>query len=298
MTQRLNGMTRVLAIIGHPVEHSRSPAMQNAALEACGLDYVYVPFGVPPERLAAAISGLRALGVAGFNVTIPHKVAVMAHLDGLDESAEAAGAVNTVCNDKGRLIGYNTDGDGLVKSLAEELFFSPGNGIIVIVGAGGAARGAIAALCRAGASRIVIINRGRERACELAQSLGQRYAGTEIIPAGDGTELKPYLKETALLVNATSLGMNDESIPFLTLSDLPAGAAVYDMVYTPPVTPLLREAAAAGLKHANGLSMLVAQGELAFRIWTGRVAPAGIMKGALLGVCTPCRKLDNPHQSA
>jgi shikimate dehydrogenase len=285
----LNGATKVLAIIGHPVEHSRSPAMQNAALAAGGLDYVYVPFSVPPERLDAAIAGLRALGVAGFNVTIPHKVAVMAYLDCLDESAEAAGAVNTVRNDAGMLIGYNTDGDGLVRSLTEELEVSPASGTIVIIGAGGAARGAVAAFCRTGAGRIVIVNRSGERARELTHSLGSRYTGTEIIPAGYGTELKSYLAETSLLVNCTSLGMKGESIPFLALAlaDLPPTASVYDMVYTPSVTPLLADAAVLGLKCANGLGMLAAQGELAFRIWTGALPPQGVMKGVLLGNCTP-----------
>ena len=287
MRPGVNGTTRVLAIIGHPVEHSLSPAMQNAAVAASGLDYVYVPFGVAPERLGEAVSGLRALGVAGFNVTIPHKVAVMEYLDGLDESAEAAGAVNTVLNDTGRLIGYNTDGDGLVASLAEDLGFSPGTGTIVIVGAGGAARGAVAALSRAGARRIVIVNRSSGRARELANSLGARYGATEIIPTGGAGELKPWLEETALVVNTTSLGMNGEPIPFLALSGLPPTAAVYDMVYAPPVTPLLREAAALGLRCANGLGMLAAQGELAFRIWTGRTAPRGVMKGVLSGVCNP-----------
>ena len=261
--------------------------MQNEALAACGLDFVYVPFTVSPERLAEAISGLRALGVAGFNVTIPHKVSVMAYLDSLDESALAAGAVNTVLNDRGRLVGYNTDGDGLIRSLVEDLGFGPPMGTIVLVGAGGAARGAVAALCRAGAGRIVIINRSLERARELALSLGQRYGDTEIIPVGDNAELRAYLGETELLVNTTSLGMNHEAIPFISLADLPASAMVYDMVYAPPVTPLLREATALGLRCANGLGMLAAQGELAFHLWTGREAPAGVMKGVLSGVCNP-----------
>ncbi len=280
-----NGTTKVLAIIGHPVEHSRSPAMQNAALAALGLDYVYVPFCVAPEGLAAAVSGLRALGVAGFNITIPHKVSVMGLLDGLDESAEAAGAVNTVRNDDGRLVGYNTDGDGLVRSLSEDLGFVPGGETIVMAGAGGAARGAVAALCRAGAGRIVIVNRSRERADELALFMGRRYAGTEIISLSAAAELKPFLGETRLVVNSTSLGMNHEPLPFLSLADLPLTASVYDMVYSVPVTPLLRDATDRGLRCANGLGMLAAQGELAFRIWTGTEPPRGVMKGVLMGAC-------------
>jgi len=296
---QLNGKTKVLAIIGHPVEHSRSPAMQNAALQACGLDYVYVPFSVPPECLAEAVSGLRALGVAGFSVTIPHKIAVMAHLDGLDDSAGEAGAVNTVLNDAGRLIGYNTDGDGLVRSLADDLGFVPGNGTIVVVGAGGAARGAIAALCRAGAGRIVVVNRGRERAEEIARAMERLHGDTEIIPTSDPAELKPWMGETSLLINTTSLGMNNETIPFLELADLPGTAAVYDMVYSPPVTPLLGEAARLGLRCANGLGMLAAQGELAFLIWTGMLPPSGVMKDALMGGCSSSQQqLDNKRQSA
>lgn len=283
---QLNGKTKVLAIIGHPVEHSRSPAMQNAALQACGLDYAYVPFSVPPEHLAEAVSGLRALGVAGFSVTIPHKIAVMEYLDGIDGSAVEAGAVNTVVNEAGRLIGYNTDGDGLVRSLADDLGFVPGSGTIVVVGAGGAARGAVPALCRAGAGRIVVVNRSRERAEEIAEAMSKLHPGTEIIPASEPAELKPWLGGTSLLVNTTSLGMNKETIPFLQIADLPGAAAVYDMVYSPPVTPLLDEAAKRGLRCANGLGMLAAQGELAFRIWTGMLPPAGVMKSVLIGGCS------------
>lgn len=286
MSRPLCGSTRVLGIIGHPVRHSLSPLMQNAALQACGLDYIYVPFDVDSEGVGAALAGLRALGVAGFNVTIPYKTAVMPYLDELDDTAVAAGAVNTVKNSSGRLIGYNTDGDGLVKSLADDLDFMPQNSSVVIIGAGGAARGAVAALCRAGAKRIVIANRTQDRANELASLMSARYSGTELSIASGYEGLHDHLSQADVLVNTTSLGMNDETIPFIRLQDLSRSARVYDMVYSPPVTPLLREATGAGLKGANGLGMLAAQGELAFTIWTGVIPPSGLMRSAIDAICT------------
>lgn len=285
MPPSLSGSSEVFGIIGHPVRHSLSPAMQNAALQACGLDGVFVPFDVQPERLGEAVAGLRSLGIRGVNVTIPHKTGVVPYLDGLDESAAAAGAVNTVSNEAGRLIGYNTDGDGLVRSLAEEFAFTPENRSVVVIGAGGAARGAVAAICRAGARRITIANRSRDRATALVAAMEGRYPDTVLPVAEYGEHLTPFLHEADLVVNTTSLGMNGEVITGLDLGALPRHAAVYDMVYAPPVTPLLREAHRLGLRNANGLGMLAAQGELAFRIWTGIMPPLGLMKRVLAGIC-------------
>lgn len=273
-----NGTTRVLGIIGHPVGHSLSPFLQNTALDACNLNYVYVPFDVHPDELGSAVAGLRSLGVDGFNVTIPHKTAVIQFLDHLDESAELAGAVNVVHNTGGRLVGYNTDGAGLLKSLKEELEFIPGSGRIIIIGAGGAARGAVAALCRAGSSDIVIVNRTPERSLELIEPLRHRFGLTQITAVRNKEELAPFLVDCALVLNTTSLGMNKETIPFLKVDTLPLSAKVYDMVYAPAVTPFLREAMDRGLKCANGSGMLIGQGEYAFAIWTGKMPPRGLMK--------------------
>jgi len=281
----VNGKTGILGIIGHPVGHSLSPAMQNAAIEACGLNYIYVPFDVHPDRLGIAVRGLAALGVAGFNVTIPHKSAIIPLLDALDESAEVAGAVNTVRREDGLLVGYNTDGDGLIRSLADDLDFTPGAGTIILIGAGGAARGALASFCRAGAERVVIVNRTREKAYELSGLLRQKFADTEIIPLAADEDARPFLKGAGLLVNTTSLGMNNEQIPYVELGELPGDVKIYDMVYAPPVTPLLREAAERGLACANGLGMLAGQGELAFEIWTGVRPPQGLMKNVLATIC-------------
>jgi shikimate dehydrogenase len=286
MCKQLRGTTKVLGIIGHPVRHSLSPVMQNAAIQACGLDYIYVPFDVEPDSIGAAIDGLKALGVAGFNVTIPHKTAVMPYLDDLDESAVAAGAVNTVKNDSGRLIGYNTDGDGLVESLHHDLDFDVLNSSIAVIGAGGAARGAIAALCRAGAKRITLFNRTHHRAIELASLMTSRFSGTELLVACNIEELNNTLQGVDLLINTTSIGMNSENIPFLRLQALSQTARVYDMVYSPRITPFLSEANEAGLRGANGIGMLTAQGELAFTLWTGEVPPSDVMRRALDAICT------------
>lgn len=259
--------------------------MQNAALRDCGLNYIYVPFDVAPGSLGAAVAGLKSLGVAGFNVTIPHKTAMLPFLDELDASADDAGAVNTVKNEYGRLIGYNTDGAGLISSLSNELGFNVRGASIAIIGAGGAARGAIAALCRAGAGSIIIANRTCENASELASFMAQKFPDTGLSAVTDLNVLEFYLKDIDLLVNTTSLGMNRDTIPFLNLAWLPSTAGVYDMVYAPLVSPLLEEAAGLGLKGTNGLGMLAAQGELAFSIWTGVTPPSGLMKGVLDGIC-------------
>jgi shikimate dehydrogenase len=277
----VHGKTRVVGIIGDPIRHSLSPIMQNAAFAATLLDYIYVPFAVSPENLEQAVIGLRALGVCGFNVTIPHKTAIIPFLNRLDESADSAGAVNTVQLLGTSLIGYNTDGDGLVDSLSTDLDFSPGADQILVIGAGGAARGAIAALCRSGAKRILICNRSVERARAVMQDMNIRYPETYIDVVRQNQVSREYLGSTSLLLNTTSLGMNGERIEGINLSDLPEHAKVYDMVYSCSGTPLIKEASASGLRAVNGLGMLVAQGERAFEIWTGNKPPEGVMRRAL-----------------
>lgn len=277
----IQGKTRVVCIIGDPVRHSLSPVMQNAAFAAGRLDYVYVPFAVAPDNLELAVTGLKALGVCGFNVTIPHKTSVIPFLDRLDASAESAGAVNTVQLSGTSLIGYNTDGDGLVDSLSSDLDFIPGEDQIIVVGAGGAARGAIAALCRSGARKILICNRSLENARSVMRDMNNRYPETALDVIGQLQVSRELLRSTSLLLNTTSLGMNGERIEGIALSGLPEHAKVYDMVYSPTGTPLVTEASARGLRAVNGLGMLVAQGERAFEIWTGQKPPAGVMRRAL-----------------
>lgn len=277
----VQGKTRVVCIIGNPIRHSLSPIMQNAAFAAGHLDYVYVPFAVTHENLEQAVTGLKALGVCGFNVTIPHKTAIIPFLDRLDESAESAGAVNTVQLYGNSLIGYNTDGDGLVRSLLTDLDYSPGSGCIMVVGAGGAARGAIAALCRSGAKNILISNRSIDSAHAIMRDMNIRYPETHFDVIGLDQVSSEQLKSASLLLNTTSLGMNGERIENITPAHLSKDAKVYDMVYSYSGTPLVEEAAAAGLRAVNGLGMLVAQGELAFEVWTGQKPPEGVMRRAL-----------------
>lgn len=284
----ISGKTTVTGIIGSPVRHSLSPVMHNAAFAALGLDWVYVPFPVAPERLPEGISGLAALGVAGFNVTIPHKVAIMALLDRVDPQAELIGAVNTVSVRDGVLTGYNTDGIGLLAALESRLGFSPSGRSILVLGAGGAARSAVVALAAAGAARIDIANRSVERAQELtgflSGKLGSALAAVPLELSADPS----YIRDFDLVLNTTSVGMAGDSFAGLSLSRLKPGAVVYDMVYAPPVTPLLAQAACCGVPAANGLGMLIAQGEAAFTIWTGTAAPPGCMEAALARAATPC----------
>lgn len=282
----IRGTTQVFGIFGCPVEHSLSPVMQNAAFQAVGLDAVYVPFRVEPVKLGEAVEALRALGIRGVNVTIPHKEKIISYLDELDPKARMIGAVNTVINEDGRLIGYNTDESGLIKSLAQDLDFQPNGRRILMLGAGGASRAALVALAERGAKWIGIANRTRQKAENLAQSFRELYPGTIFaVPGLIESELSDVFPSVDLLLNSTSLGMKGEIFEELPWRKLKAGAVVYDIVYRRPDTPLVTTAREYGHLAADGLGMLIAQGEDAFRIWTGRECPAGVMKQAILSSC-------------
>lgn len=287
----ITGKTTVTGIIGAPVAHSLSPVMHNAAFRELGLDWVFVPFPVPPARLEAAVAGLAAAGVAGFNVTIPHKVAIMPFLDAIDPDAELIGAVNTVLSRDGKLTGYNTDGLGLVAALAGKLSFDPRGRSVLVLGAGGAARSAVVSLARAGAVRVHVANRTPQGALALIDLVAGRLEGTAFA-AGSLDDLADpaFIGSFDLVVNTTSVGMSGDSFSLLDPSLLKSGACVYDMVYAPPVTPLLAKCGAINVPCANGLGMLVAQGEAAFRIWTGVVPPEGCMERALATFLSePCK---------
>lgn len=281
-TFKITGKTKLYGIIGHPVSHSLSPIMQNAALRAAGFDGVYLPFHVLPEQLPQAVEGLKALQVSGFNVTIPHKTVIMPLLDKLAPSACQAGAVNTVVNHNGCLIGHNTDGDGLVTSLRTDLDFDPMGKSIVLIGAGGAARGALAALCRHGAATVTILNRTRETAVKLVNDLQPLFESTKLQAAALNDDNSVALTNADLLINSSSVGMNGERIDGIDLDLLPNNACVYDMIYNPVVTPLIEFVRIRNLRVANGLGMLIAQGELAFKHWHGVDVPDGIMRESLI----------------
>ncbi|WP_224982644.1 shikimate dehydrogenase [Geomonas agri] len=278
----ITGKTTVTGIIGWPVSHSLSPVLHNGAFQALGLDWIYVPFPVAPERLAEGIAGLKSVGVAGFSVTIPHKVAIIPLLDQVTPEAELIGAVNTVVAREGKLVGYNTDGIGLITALREKLSFDPNGKNVLVLGAGGAARSAVVSLALAGATGITIANRSPDSAAALAHLVAARLTQSRLVTRGlDCLSDAGFMGVFDLVVNTTSVGMAGDSFPGLALSSLQSGACLYDMVYAPPVTPLLAQAGALGIPCANGFAMLVAQGEAAFRIWTGATPPKGCMEGAL-----------------
>lgn len=270
--------TQLLALIGHPVEHSRSPAIHGAALRALGIDAAYLAFAVPEERLGAAIAGLRALGARGINVTIPHKRSVIAHLDAIDADARAIGAVNTIVRDAERLVGTNTDAMGLVRSLHDAGCDPLGTSALVL-GSGGAARAAVVGLTRAGASTVTIAARRLARAEELAAELGGATSirATDLASVrGDGIDL---------VVQATSATMAGDAEAFaraLPIDALPDHATVIDLVYAPLETTVLRLARARGLRGVDGLGMLLHQAALSLERWLGVSAPIDVMRAAAL----------------
>ncbi len=275
----ISGKTRLCGVIGDPIEHTMSPVIHNAAFTRMGLDYVYVPFRVKKEGLAKAIQGMRALNIRGLNVTIPHKVSVMPLLDELDPVAERIGAVNTITNDDGVLKGYNTDASGFLQALLEK-DIEPGEKNIVILGAGGASRAISLILAERGA-HLVILNRLLELdwAEELADRLAKLF--NREIKALELTEenLVEVLDGADILVNATSVGMSPNSSETLVPSNrLRPGLVVFDVIYNPIKTKLLREAEEAGGKTISGVEMLVWQGALAFERWTGVEAPLELMR--------------------
>jgi shikimate dehydrogenase len=275
------GNTQIFGIMGHPVEHSLSPIMHNAAFEALGIHAVYVPFPVKPEDLGKATLALRALTVTGVNVTVPHKGAVIEFLDELDPSAKQTGAVNTIVQKNGKLHGYNTDASGFLLSLQKDGHFDPAGKKVVILGAGGAAAAAAMALAGAGVRRIVIANRNKSRAEILAKRV-QRNFDRETLPVAldESRALYWLIRESDLLVNATSVGLKGVS-ERLTINpnSLHPKLFVFDLIYRD--TALLKMAKRRGLKHLDGLGMLVSQGARSFEIFTGKRAPFRVMKNAV-----------------
>lgn len=273
---------QVVGLIGHPVGHSRSPAMQQAAFDALGIPARYVLWETPLETLAERIASLRAPDVLGANVTIPHKTAVVPLLDALAPSAlQAGGAVNTIVRDAdGRLIGHNTDVAGVLRVLDAHEAGDAGQSALAL-GAGGAARAVWAAAHERGMT-LRVAARNPIAAWEALSALDLSLAG--IVPLDAPDELAEALRTSSILINATSVGMGDPLASPLAaelLVYLPPTALVFDMVYAPPETALLLAARARGLRVATGLEMLLEQGAAAFELWTGLSAPVAVMREAL-----------------
>ncbi len=285
LSRVISGKIRICGIIGDPIEHTMSPVMHNAAFEKMGVDYLYVPFRVKKEALGKAIEGMRALNIRGLNVTIPHKVAIIPLLDKLDRFAEQIGAVNTVVNDDGVLTGYNTDASGFLQALLKR-GIEPAEKKVVMLGAGGASRAISFTLAERGA-HLVILNRlleldwAEELAGQISQAFKKEVKALEL----NEENLVAMLEGTDVLINATSVGMypSIDETP-VTANLLSPDLVVFDIVYNPVKTRLLKEAEAAGAKTISGLDMFIWQGALAFEKWTGLKAPVELMREEVIKV--------------
>ena len=274
----IDGDTRLYGVLGHPVRKSLSPAMHNAGFRALGINAVYVAFPLDPTRFDTGVRGLRAVEVAGFNLTVPHKTAILPLLDHITPEARIVGAVNTVRCDAQGMHGTNTDGEGYLRAVAEELSLAPQGKRVLLLGAGGAARGIAHSLLAAAVGELIIANRSPDKAVALAAELAVVLPDARV--RGVGLDAVAGLAPD-LLINATTVGMGDGQSP-VELARIGVREAVSDIVYTPAHTPLLAQAETLGLPHANGIGMLLHQGGLAFEFWTGQDAPVEVMRRALL----------------
>ena len=277
----MNYKAELVAVFGQPVAENPTGVMQEAAFAAAGLDWRYLTIEVAPDSLGSAVNGARAMGFQGFNLTIPHKVAVMPFLDEIAPSAKLIGAVNTVRRDGHRLIGENTDGKGFLRGLRLDAGVDPVGKRVVVLGAGGAARAIATELALANAAQITVVNRSDARGRTMTDDLRRGVESEVRFEVWTGTYQVP--NDADVLVNATSIGLypNVDATPDVDLSTARPDLVVCDAVFNPPETGLLRRAREHGLKMLDGLSMLVYQGVIGFELWTGKSAPEPVMKEAL-----------------
>ncbi|NVM28384.1 MAG: shikimate dehydrogenase [Candidatus Helarchaeota archaeon] len=277
----ISGKTQLIALIGNPVEHSMSPKMHNAAFRELGLDYIYVALRVDNDKVKEAIQGIRAFNMKGANVTVPHKINAMQYLDEIDPVAENIGAINTILNKDGHLFGTNTDGIGAVRSLNEEGVNLKGKKIVMI-GAGGVAR-PISYNFASDAKDFVLFDIVESAVQDLTKELNDKLGGTIRGYKLNTQQIAKELQNADIFINATPVGMHpkiDESI--IPKKLLREDLVVFDVVYNPLETKLLKEAKAVGAKAISGMMMLVYQGVAAFELWTGKKAPVPLMKRMVL----------------
>lgn len=276
----ITGHTRIVGIFGDPISHTRSPAMQNAALRARKLPYIYVPFLVRPKELARAVQSIRSLNLVGVNVTVPHKERVIRHLDTLGTEAELCGAVNTIVNRDGELFGDNTDGRGFLASLQEQ-GFSPRGKDVILIGAGGSARAVLVSLIRARCKKVTIVNRTSAKAQSLVRTYGK--VGKTRLEALSLEALREpeLLKSAALVINSTSVGLHGEEFFPLAYEATSRTCIFYDLLYRSDLTAFLKPAKQARRPVYDGRGMLLHQGALAFILWTNIPAPLATMSRAL-----------------
>ncbi|MEP9406962.1 shikimate dehydrogenase [Peribacillus frigoritolerans] len=259
-------MKKIYGVMGDPIAHSMSPDIHNDAFEKENIEAVYHHFHVTKEGLNDAVKGMKALGIEGFNITIPHKTSIIPFLDEVDELALAIGAVNTVVNKNGRFIGYNTDGKGFFKSLCDEISGDIKAKKTLVIGAGGAARAIYFTLVKEGVKQVDIANRTKERAARLVSDCPY----DKVSKALSIIEAEESLSQYDLIIQTTSSGMSPElDHSPLKVDQLKTGAIVSDIIYNPLQTKLLREAGEKGAETQNGLGMFINQAALAFEIWTG-----------------------------
>jgi len=276
-----NFKAELTACFGQPVAENPTGVMQEAAFAALGLNWRYLTVEVPPARLREAVAGARAFGLRGFNCTIPHKVAVMEHLDEIAADAAVIGAVNTVRRDGDRLIGENTDGKGFLRGVRVDAGVDPKGQRAVVLGAGGASRAIVTELALAGAADILVVNRSARRGEDMVADLAAKTRAPIRFELWRGVFRVPA--DADLLVNATSIGLypDVDAMPPVDLSSARPGMLVSDAVFNPPETRLLAAARALGLPMLDGLSMLVYQGVIGFQLWTSQEPSVEVMKEAL-----------------
>lgn len=279
-----------LGVFGDPIAHSKSPIFHNAALRAEGIDASYVRIHVPAEKASTAFRALPRAGFWGVNVTIPHKVTALAAVDEADEYARRSGSVNTVVVDGDRLLGFNTDGPGLVRAIREDFSADLHDLRVVLLGAGGGAGRAIAVQCAMeSCERLVLVNRTLEKAEALASELASSFRTDRLVGPIERIQAIPFdesalrlqLAHADLVINATSVGMRRTDPPLIPTSLITPNLMFYDTVYANGKSRLLKDASAAGARCANGLGMLLHQGALSFEIWFNRPAPLEVMRRAL-----------------
>jgi shikimate dehydrogenase len=276
----INGSTTIVGIFGAPIKHTASPAMHNAAFAALDMNWVYLAFHVDPQQLRSALVGASDMGLVGINLTVPHKVLALDCVDDIDAEARNLGAVNTISLEKGKLRGFNTDGYGFLKAIKEDFNLSVKGKRVLVLGAGGAGRGIAVKCALDGAAKVIVANRTLARIEPIAREI--RGTKSEFLALTlTAEEIRKVIHEVDLVVNATSVGLEEHDSLGLGADLFSPRLHVYDTIYRPAETELLRIAESAGAKVANGLSMLLHQGAKSFEIWTKRKAPLAVMRRAL-----------------
>ena len=276
----IDGSTTLVGVFGHPVAHTASPAMHNAAFAALEMNWAYLAFDVDPAALRPALVGARDMGLRGINLTVPHKLLALEIVEEVDAEAHRLGAVNTVAIEGGKWRGFNTDGYGIAKAIREEFNFGFKGKRVLVLGAGGAGRAIAVKAALDGALRVSVANRTSAKIAPIAKEIAATRSECRAVSL-TAADLSAAMADVDLLINATSVGLADGESLNLPATLFTPQLFVYDTIYRPAETELLKTAGAAGARTANGLSMLLHQGARAFEIWTGRKAPLAVMRRAL-----------------